>query len=388
MSIKTNHSQETLTPESGILKVIGTGALKLPAGGASERPGLAVAGYLRFANDTTKPEYYDGAIWQILPNKSYVDNATASVLLSVNASLAAEVTNLTLDDLADVTTSGVSDGQVIAYDASLGEFRTQTQALTVINRYFIGNDTSLNFDIVTTVPTMNNLVVSVDGIQQEPSYSFTLVNGHIVSFDEAPEDGARILVKILKSTTSTDRARPTVTDVSYGIVGAYTTITITATDITYGTGAKIGDHNITRIDYISSNIMQLMVETTVITASYASPWSHDLTLIDTNGNEFVFSNLIRSYPGANFVQWTGSNSYIGAFSIGEAINFAIGVNNSTSITISPAYAGEASIGWLSISGTNIVGTAPNNSSPSRYEITVTASDGSVEITKNFWLLVI
>jgi hypothetical protein len=232
---------------------------------------------------------------------------------------------------------------------------------------------------------MNNLVVSIDGIQQEPTYSFTLVSGHIVSFDEAPEAGARILIKVLKSTTSTDRARPTVTDVSYGTIAQYNTITIVATDITYGTGAKIGNKAVTRIDYPSPNIMQLMIETATVSGSF---WNtpQDLTLIDTSGNEFVFHELI--HYGVSVPHWTDSNSYIGTFSGGDAINFSLEVNNAASITISPANAGEANIGWLSISGSNLVGTAPNNSSPSRYEIAITASNGSVDITKNFWLLVI
>ena len=381
MSIKTNHSQEALEPDSGVLKILGTGALKLPAGGDADRPALSIAGYLRFASSITKPEYYDGSNWQTLANKDYVDTVTSNL----NSSIGTTITNLTLNDLSDVNTVGVSDGQVVSYDSSIGGFRTQTQALTVINRYFVGDGTSLNFDIITTVPTMNNLVVSIDGIQQEPTYSFTLVSGHIVSFDEAPEAGARILVKILKSTTSTDRARPTVTNVSYGTVAQYNTISIVVTDITYGTGAKIGNKAVTRIDYPSPNIMQLMIETATVSGSF---WNtpQDLTLIDTSANEFVFPGLI--HYGASVPHWTDSNSYIGTFSNGDAINFLLEVNNATSITIAPAHAGEASLGWLSISGSSIVGTAPNNSSPSRYEISVTASNGSVNITKNFWLLVI
>jgi len=431
MPIKTNHSQETLAPQSGVLKIEGTGALQLPVGVGVERPLISAGGYIRFSSDTTKPEYYDGSAWHTLPNTAYVDNITSNLGNNFNSAittalagklniaggtmtgvltLAAAPLNaleaatkqyvdnkvqlglsslppipLSLDDLLDVTTVGVSDGQVVAYDSTLGEFRTQTQALTVINRYFIGNGSSLNFDIITTVPTMNNLVVSVDGIQQEPSYSFTLIDGHIVSFDEAPEDGARILIKILKSTTSTDRARPTVTDVSYSTIAQYTTITVVATDITYGTGVKIGNKNVTRIDYPSTNIMQIMIETATMSSSF---WNspQDLTLIDTSGNEFVFPRLI--HYGVSVPYWTDSNSYIGTFSGGETINFLLEINNATSFTIAPAHEGEVSIGWLSISGSNLVGTAPNNSSPSRYEITVTASNGSVNITKNFWLLVI
>jgi hypothetical protein len=131
--------------------------------------------------------------------------------------------------------------------------------------------------------------------------------------------------------------------------------------------------------------MQLMVETSSIVGP---AWSvpQDLTLVDTSGNEFVFTNLINLGPSKPY--WTNSNSYIGSFSSGDTINFTLGVNNATSITIQPANAGESAISWLTVSGNSIVGTAPQNSSPSRYEIKVTASNGSVDITKNYWLLVI
>jgi hypothetical protein len=111
-----------------------------------------------------------------------------------------------------------------------------------------------------------------------------------------------------------------------------------------------------------------------------------LTLIDTSGNEYTYTNLINF--GSAKPQWTDSNSYIGRFRGGDSIDFELAVNNATSITISPAYAGETLISWLTINGSSIVGTAPTNSTPSRYEITVTASNGSVDITKNYWLLVI
>jgi hypothetical protein len=131
--------------------------------------------------------------------------------------------------------------------------------------------------------------------------------------------------------------------------------------------------------------MQLMIETTRVVGPL---WSYpqDLTLVDTSGNEFVFTNLINF--GQSKPYWTDSNSYIGSFSGGDTINFTLGVNNATSITIQPANAGESAISWLTVSGNNIVGTAPQNSSPSRYEIKVTAGNGSVDITKNYSLLVI
>ena len=383
MSIKVNHSKETLTPESGVISINATGALKLPAGDISNRPSSAQAGLIRYVDDTdlANPEYYDGSNWQLIVNKTYVD----SQISTADSNLTNTINNLQLNDLTDVTVVSPTTGQVLVYDSTLGQFRSQTNALTPITRLFTGDGTTMEFDIQNSVSSPNNLVVSINGISQEPYYSYTVVNGNIVTFDEAPAQGDRIQIRILRSNTTSDRPRPKITDISYSVIGQFTTISIVASDITYGTGAKIGGRPITRIDYPSDNILQLMVETNLISGPF---WSNpqDLTLIDSSGNEYTYINLINY--GASRPQWTDSNSYIGRFTGGDSINFELAVNNATSITLSPAYAGESQISWLTISGSSIVGTAPNNSSPSRYEITVTASNGSVDITKNYWLLVI
>lgn len=381
MSIKINHVTETLTPENGVLEINTAGALKLPSGDITERPANAIKGYFRFAEDLNNPEYHDGDTWHLLANKQYVDNRVGIE----GDSVANTIANLKLDDLSDVTIASPVSGQVLAYDILTGQFRTQTQTLTTVSRVFVGDGGTLNFDIQIAVSSANNLVVTVNGIQQQPLYSYTVINGTIVAFDEAPENGDRIEVRILRSNVTTDRARPTVTAISYSNIAQYTTITIQATDISYGIGVKIGNQSITRIDYLAQNIIQLMIETSQMNSAF---WQtpKDLTLVDTNGNEFVFENLINY--GASRPYWTDSNSYIGSFQGGDAVNFQLAVNNAVSISISPAYAGESAISWLTVSGSGIVGTAPQNSSPSRYEIKVTASNGSVDITKNYWLLVI
>lgn len=381
MSIKINHVTETLTPENGVLEINAAGALKLPSGDITERPANAIKGYFRFAEDLNNPEYHDGDTWHLLANKQYVDNRVGIE----GDSVANTIANLKLDDLSDVTITSPVSGQVLAYDILTGQFRTQTQTLTTVSRVFVGDGGTLNFDIQIAVSSANNLVVTVNGIQQQPLYSYTVINGTIVAFDEAPENGDRIEVRILRSNVTTDRARPTVTAISYSNIAQYTTITIQATDISYGIGVKIGNQSITRIDYLAQNIIQLMIETSQMNSAF---WQtpKDLTLVDTNGNEFVFENLINY--GASKPYWTDSNSYIGSFQGGDAINFQLAVNNAVSISISPAYAGESAISWLIVSGSGIVGTAPHNSSPSRYEIQVTASNDSVDITKNYWLLVI
>jgi len=377
MSIKTNHSLETFTPESGVLSVDGSGALKLPVGPTSARPTVGVQGYVRFAN--ADPEYHDGTDWKSFASKNYVD----SVVNTEGDTLSNVISNLSLDSLTDVTVGFPTEGQVLAYDSMLGQFRSQNNVLTPITRTFTGDGAIKEFDIINSVSSVNNLVVTVNGVTQEPFYSYTIINGNLVVFDEAPEDNDRIQVRILRSNTTTDRPRPKVLNVSYAALANYIAITVVVTDITYGTGARIGDIPVTRIDYISQNTLQLMVENTV---SINTLQGKDLTLVDTSGNEFRFPNLINY--GNNLPYWTNSNSYIGTFSGGDAINYTLGVSNATNVTLTAANASEQSLSWLMITGSNLTGTAPNNSSPSRYEITVTASNGSVNITKNLWLLVI
>jgi hypothetical protein len=380
MAIKVNHPNETLTPESGVLEINAQGALKLPVGDSTQRP-TGSEGQLRYSNELFNPEFFDGTNWRLLTNKDYVD----SQITQTDTDLTNTISNLQLNDLTDVTVTNPTTGEMLVYDTTIGQFRSQTNALTPITRNFLGDGTTLEFDIQTSVSNPNLLVVSINGITQEPYYSYTIVDGTTLTFDEAPAQSDRIQVRILRSNTTSDRPRPKVTNISYSTLGAYTTISIVCLDITYGTGAKIGGQSITRIDYPSENILQLMVETSQVTGSLWNT-AQDLTLVDTSGNEYVYKNLINY--GSNKPQFTDSTSYIGRFRGGDSINFLLGVNNTTSINILPANAGESAISWLSVSGTSIVGTAPNNSSPSRYEITIVASDGLINITKNYWLLVI
>jgi hypothetical protein len=410
MAIKTNHSTESIKPASNVLTIDATGALALPAGEDTDRPVSPLAGHVRFDQTSDKPEYYSGNDWETLAALSYVDaqdqdlqeqidyirsNVDPAAIDSLteivqnqqntNANFADVISNLSLDSLTDTTINGPTNGQVLSFDGATGQFKNKTHQLSLLTKNYYGDGSTSSFELLESVAGPNNLVVSINGIVQQPNYSYTVINGTTLAFDEIPESGDLIEVRTLRSTVTNDRPRPTITAVSYSSIAQYTTITIEATDITFGTGARVGGQAITRIDYPTANTMQLMVETTRVVGPL---WSYpqDLTLIDTSGNEFVFTNLINF--GQSKPYWTNSNSYIGSFSGGDTINFTLGVNNATSITIQPANAGESAISWLTVSGTTIVGTAPQNSSPSRYEIKVTAGNGIVDITKNYWLLVI
>ena len=556
MSIKINHPKESLKPESGVLEIDAKGAIGLPSGLTVDRPLVSIRGHIRFAEEIVSPEYFDGAVWQTVPNKAYVDNevtratdaesalatridnvisnfdpaaldslteivaafqnADGSLIQSISDlssasadSIAAEVTratnaelalgvrvdvehqnhidgdeinataisdevsrattaegvlrddladevdrattaegvlrdgladeattaraaelvlrddladevdrattaegvlrddladevgrattaegsinstisNLTLNSLGDVLVQGPTNGQILSYDLTAGKFKSRSHSLTPIARVFTGDSITLEFDIVTSVDSVMQVVVYINGIQQAPYYSYVLVDGHLIVFDEAPDVGDRIQVSILQSGISTDRPRPIIENITYSTIGFYTTINVIASSVAHGTSAKIGGMPITRIDYPAPNNLQLMIETSKTSASnWTTP--QDLILVDTNGNEYVYSNMIAALAEEVAPYWTDSISYIGTFGHGNPINFSLGISNATSIIIEPAYSGEASLPWLSISNNLLVGTAPTNSTPSRYEVKVVASNGSVNITKNYWLLVI
>jgi len=381
MSIKTNHSTESLQPASGVLKIDATGALALPKGLQASRPGSAVAGHLRFSTTLTQPEYYDGTNWSTIVSKSYIDGRDNFVLAQVSAAQT-DLENLSLDSLTDVTIlSTPTEGQQLIYDSILSQFRPSTVALAPITRSFVADGSTMEFDIIDSVPSPNNLVVVINGIAQQPFYSYNVVDGNRLIFDEPPENNDLIEVRILKGSATTDRPRPVISDISYSSSLDYPKIvSITATDVAYGTGAKINGVVISRIDYPTPNVLQLMIEYPFSTGQY------DLTLVDMSGNEIIYPGAIKF--GSGVPQWTDTLTYIGNFSSGDSINFPVGVNNATSLSIDAAAAGDTVLSWLSVSGMSIVGTAPANSSPSRYEFKVIAANGLVQITRNYWLVVI
>jgi len=304
--------------------------------------------------------------------RDYVDNLIDQTENTINA--------LSLDSLTDVqVTTAPTDGQNLTFDSTIGLFRPKTNALAPITRSFVGDGLNMEFDIIDSVPSPNNLVVVINGIAQQPFYSYTVVDGTRLLFDEAPEANDIIEVRVLKGSATTDRPRPVVSNIAYSTIATFNVVTFNATDITYGTGAKIGNVAIQRIDYPTPNAMQLMFEHSFTSGLY------DLTLIDTSGNETVYPNLIRIGGGA---EWTDSVQFIGSFSGGDPINFLVGVNSGSTLTLGAVASGETTPSWLSVSGLTIVGTAPVNSSPTRYEFKVTANNSSVNITRHYWLVVV
>lgn len=323
------------------------------------------------------------------------DRGAADTLLQTNidteetariagdAGLQTTIDNLALDDLTDVTNTSPTDGQLFAFDGTLGDYRPQTVALAPVNKNYVGDGTTLQFDLGQDVPSPNNLVVVVDGIAQKPLYSYVVTNGDKLVFDEAPESGSIIEVRILVGQLTTDRPRPKISNIAYSETAApvFNLITFNVTEMTYGMGAKIGDVPIAHIEYPTAGSMQLKTAETFT-------GNQSITLIDNSGNEFVFEDAFAEPDGTSNPLWTDATKFIGTFSSGDTINFPIGVNSTSTLTLGATSSQEATPTWLSISGLTLVGTAPTLSSPCRYEFQIIATIGSKSIYRNYWLVVI
>jgi len=64
---------------------------------------------------------------------------------------------------------------------------------------FTGDNVTTTFSLSTTVTSVDHMVVSVNGLVQQPTTHYTLVTGDIV-FSEAPSSGAAITVQILNTS--------------------------------------------------------------------------------------------------------------------------------------------------------------------------------------------
>lgn len=64
---------------------------------------------------------------------------------------------------------------------------------------FTGDGTTTTFVLAATVTSVNHLIVSVNGLVQQPTTHYTIVTGDLV-FGEAPSNNAVITVQILNTS--------------------------------------------------------------------------------------------------------------------------------------------------------------------------------------------
>jgi hypothetical protein len=127
---------------TGIVQILGTDALGLPAGDNSERPLYPIVGYTRFNTASKTIEYYDGTNW-IAPGQ---------------ATISSEVIN--------------PDG--------------------VSNTYPLSSNT-----------TSSGVLVSINGTLQQPGYSYDIVNNNQIQFTEVPLVSDTVEVRLMAPSAVT-----------------------------------------------------------------------------------------------------------------------------------------------------------------------------------------
>lgn len=136
----SNTNDITINPSTGVFRVDGTGAVKVPAGTTAERPGTPSLGMLRYNTDTNFFEGYDGN-WIPLAGVSDIDQDTY-ITAELNPG----------DD--DDTIRFYAAGTLVA---DVNSTRFDVQSLVVDNLLLQGNS-------ISTTGTDQDLVLNANGL--------------------------------------------------------------------------------------------------------------------------------------------------------------------------------------------------------------------------------
>ena len=136
----SNTNDITINPGTGVFRVDGTGAIKVPAGTTAERPGSPSLGMLRYNTETNFFEGYDGN-WIPLAGVSDIDQDTY-ITAELNPG----------DD--DDTIRFYAAGQLVA---DVNSTRFDVQSLVVDNLLLQGNS-------ISTTGTDQDLVLNANGL--------------------------------------------------------------------------------------------------------------------------------------------------------------------------------------------------------------------------------
>jgi len=136
----SNDNDITINPATGIFRVDGTGAIRVPSGTTGERPGTPTLGMLRFNTDTGFFEGYDGN-WIPLVGVSDLDGDTY---------ITAELTPGANDD----TLRFYAGGQLVA---NVNPTRFDVSSLVVDNLLLQGNS-------ISTTGTDQDLLLNANGL--------------------------------------------------------------------------------------------------------------------------------------------------------------------------------------------------------------------------------
>ena len=183
------------TNGTGLVNVTGTRGLGLPVGTTAQRPATVTTGTLRFNSSTTHVEVYNGASWEEVG-----DNIVSIASQTING-----------------------DGTTAVF--------TLTQSATA-----------------------NSIIVSINGVLQNPSNAYTVTSGTTLTMAEAPASTDKLEIRFISNTT-TVRSVTNVDGTTY-VEANGTTITLAV----YGTSvAEISSNEIFNIS--NAHSLQLPVYT-------------------------------------------------------------------------------------------------------------------------------
>jgi len=204
-------------------------------GNASTATSLATARNITLTGDVT------GSL-----NQNFDGTADVSINTSLSATYLTDITGETLTSLSDVNAAAPSDGQVLTYNNTTGNWEAQTPSgggggggsflptkldpITVVN----GQDT-YNLEVLNSAYTpssINALLVSLNGVTQSPGDAFT-ISGSTITFIPAPVTGD-VIDFIIDLGAAVETVSTTETDTLNSVTtrGAATTNEITVGGLT------------------------------------------------------------------------------------------------------------------------------------------------------------
>ena len=138
-STLTTTGNFTIQPGSGVVNIIGTGALTLPLGNTSERPSAA-AGQIRYNTQLTRFEGYNGSNWINLKGVEDLDG---------NTKVTAELTEGANDNII----------RFIVEDATIVDINASRLAATKV----IVDNIQLDGNVISTITANTDLVLDANG---------------------------------------------------------------------------------------------------------------------------------------------------------------------------------------------------------------------------------
>jgi hypothetical protein len=216
---------------TGLVTVSGTRGLGLPVGTTAQRPGTPTTGTLRFNSSTTRVEVYNGGSWEEVG-----------------------------DNLVSITSQTIN-----------------------------GDNTTTVFTLSQSA-TASSIIVSINGVLQDPSNAYTVTSGTTLTMAEAPATTDKLEIRFISNTTTVSAV--TSADGTTSIEANGTTITLAVANSTI---AEITSNEIFNIS--NAHSLQLPVYTVTQANALTNKVSGQIIYV-SNGD--TGSPSLAVYDGTNW----------------------------------------------------------------------------------------